>query len=68
MAGQIKYLIQQLINKRTGGDPGLVAPMKIKLIMKGVDPEQYTDSTPDSPAVIQRVITIAKEMGVDIGS
>ena len=68
MAGRIHFLIQRLIDRRTGGDTGLVAPLKIKLIMKGVDPEQYTASSPDNPSVIQRVITIAKEMGVDVES
>ena len=66
MAGKIKHLIERLIELRTKGDRGLVAPVKIKLIMKGVDPDLFDDSSPDNPMVIQRVITIAKEMGYEL--
>ncbi len=66
MAGQVKKLIDQLILLRTKGDRALVAPMKIKLIMKGVDPDLFEETTPDNPAIVQRVMTIAKEMGYDL--
>lgn len=66
MPGQIKNLIDRLIELRTKGDRSLVAPVKIKLIMKGVDPDLYDASSPDSPQIIQKVIGIAKEMGYDL--
>lgn len=66
MAGRIKELIDRLIELRTKGDRGLVAPVKIKLIMKGVDPDLFDANSPDTPQVVQRVIAIAKEMGYDI--
>lgn len=66
MAGKIKTLIERLIELRTKGDRGLVAPLKIKLIMKGVDPDLFDANSPDNPVVIQRVVTIAKEMGYDL--
>lgn len=66
MAGKVKELIDKLIDLRTNGDRALVAPMKIKLIMKGVDPDLFDTTSADNPVVIQRVITIAKEMGYDL--
>ena len=66
MAGKVRALIEQLIELRTKGQQGLVAPLKIKLIMKGVDPDLFDDSSPDNPVVIHRIITIAKEMGYDL--
>ncbi len=66
MAGKVKALIERLIELRTKGDRGLVAPLKIKLIMKGVDPDLYDANSPDNPVVIQRVVTIAKEMGYEL--
>ena len=66
MAGKVKELIDRFIELRTKGDRGLVAPLKIKLIMKGVDPDLFDASSPDNPVVIQRVITIAKEMGYEL--
>ncbi len=66
MAGQIKQLIDKLIELRTNGDRGLVAPIKIKLIMKGVDPDLFDANSPDNPMIMQRVKTIAKDMGFDL--
>lgn len=66
MAGKVKELIDRLIELRTKGDRGLVAPVKIKLIMKGVDPDLFDAASADNPMVIQRVITIAKEMGYEL--
>ncbi|MDR0363239.1 MAG: hypothetical protein LBJ46_11240 [Planctomycetota bacterium] len=66
MPGKIKSLITRLIELRTKGDKGLVAPTKIKLIMKGIDPDMYDDASPDNPVVIQRVMTVAKEMGFNL--
>lgn len=66
MAGKVKFLIDQLIDLRTKGDKGLVAPIKIKLIMKGVDPDMFDANSPDNPVVIQRLMTIAKEMGYEL--
>lgn len=66
MAGKVKQLIDRLIELRTKGDRSLVAPLKIKLIMKGIDPDLYSVDSPDNPAVVQRVLTIAKEMGYEL--
>lgn len=66
MAGKIKYMIERLIELRTKGDRGLVAPLKIKLIMKGVDPDLFDAQSPDTPAIIQRIAAVAREMGYDL--
>lgn len=66
MPGKVKELIDQLIVLRTKGDHGLVAPLKIKLIMKGIDPDLFDASSPDNPAMIKKVITIAGEMGYNL--
>lgn len=66
MPGKVKELIDQLIILRTKGDKGLVAPLKIKLIMKGIDPDLFDASSPDNPTMVKKVITIASEMGYEI--
>lgn len=68
MAGKIRELIDQLIHLRTDGKPGLVAPLKIKMIMKGVDPDLYDASSADDNVIINRIVTIAHEMGYDLNS
>jgi hypothetical protein len=66
MAGKVKQLIHTLIQQRTKGDPGLIPSTKIKLIMKGVDPDLFTDDSPDNNVIIQRIMNIAKEMGLQL--
>jgi hypothetical protein len=56
-------MITELIRLRVGDNPHLQAPFKIKLIMKGIDPDSYTAQSPDDPIVIQRLKTIAQSMG-----
>ncbi len=66
MAGKIKVMIEQLIEMRTKGNPHMIAPLKIKLIMKGIDPDLYNDGSDDNPVVIQRLQSIAKAMGCEL--
>lgn len=64
MPGKIKAMIDTIIAKRSQGNPNLVAPLKIKLIMKGIDPDQWSDASPDDPVVIARLQSAARDMGV----
>lgn len=66
MAGKIRFMIERLIELRTRGDRGLIAPLKIRLIMKGIDPDLFDADTPDTPAIIQRLAAIAREMGYEL--
>ena len=66
MAGTIHRLIIRLIERRTGGNPGLVPSIKIKLIMKGVDPDQHNENSADDPAMIARLYAIARDMSIDL--
>jgi hypothetical protein len=36
--------------------------------MKGVDPDMFDSASPDNPVIIQRIITMAKEMGLELAS
>ena len=63
MPGQIKSMITQLFLLRVGDNPHLKAPFKIKLIMKGIDPDLFDERSEDDPVVIQRLQNIAKSMG-----
>jgi hypothetical protein len=64
MAGTIKKLIDTLIEKKTKGNPTLLLTTKTKLVLKGLNPDIYTASTPDDPAVIAKLKAIAMEMGI----
>jgi len=66
MAGTAHRLITRLIELRTGGNPGLAPSIKIKLIMKGVDPDRHHANSPDDPATIARLRAIARDMSIEL--
>jgi hypothetical protein len=64
MAGLIKQMIDTIIEKKTRGNPTLVLTTKTKFILKGLNPDSYTASSTDDPAVIAKLRVIASEMGI----
>jgi hypothetical protein len=64
MTGKIRKMIDQIIEKKSGGRSVLANVVETKLILKGIDPAKFTASSPDDPAMIARVSQIAAEMGV----
>lgn len=64
MAGQIKKMIDTIIAKRSQGNPTIVLTTITKLTLKGIDPTRFTSSSDDDPAMIQKVKTVAAELGV----
>ena len=66
MAGQIKKMLDQIIETRSQGDPFLALTTKTKLVLKGVNPEKYDVDSDDNPWVINEVRRIAKELGVTL--
>lgn len=64
MAGKIKAMCNTILEKRAGGNPKIEKITKTKLILKGVNPDQYTASSADDPAIIAKLTEIAKELGV----
>jgi hypothetical protein len=66
MAGQIKKMLDKIIETRSQGDRVIALTTKTKLVLKGINPEKYGDDSEDDPAVISRVKQIAQELGVAI--
>ena len=66
MAGKIKQLADAIIAARSQGKATLVVTTRTKLILKGVDPDQYTVDSPDDPAVIDKLKQVAAEMNVTL--
>jgi hypothetical protein len=61
MAGKIKAMIDTLIAQRAQGNPALEGVVKIKLILKGIDPKNYTSDSPDDPAIIAKLNELIRE-------
>jgi len=66
MAGKIKSLIDQIIEKRAKGNPLLADMTKTKMIMKGIDPSQFSSSSPDDSSIIEKLTNLAKELKISI--
>ncbi len=66
MAGRIKRMIDVIIEQRAKGNPLLMDTTKAKLIFKGVNPDGFTPTSPDDPALEARLRCIATEMGVSL--
>ena len=66
MAGKIKSLIDQIIEKRAKGNPLLADMTKTKMIMKGIDPSQFSSASPDDPSIIEKLSNLARELKISI--
>jgi len=64
MAGQIKKMLDQIIETRSRGDSFLALTTKTKLVMKGINPDKYDCNSADNPWVIRDIRRIAKELNV----
>ena len=47
MPGQIKHLVDSILEQRAKGSPTLFYATKTKLILKGVNPDNFTAVSPD---------------------
>ncbi|HTP64446.1 MAG TPA: hypothetical protein VMJ66_03565 [Geobacteraceae bacterium] len=61
MAGKIKVMIDTLVKQRAQGNSVLEGVVKIKLILKGIDPKMYTPESDDDPAIIAKLEDLIKE-------
>ena len=66
MAGQIKQLLDTLINKRSKGNSVIASTTIAKLTLKGINPNNYTSTSIDDEAVIKRIYEISHEMGITL--
>jgi hypothetical protein len=64
MAGQIKKLIDSVVQARSKGNAALATITRAKLAFKGINPDKYTDNSPDDPAVLSKLQSIADELNI----
>lgn len=64
MAGQIRRMIDEIIEKKSKGNQAIVGAIKTKLILKGIRPDSYTTNSPDDPQVMGKIKDLAREMGI----
>jgi hypothetical protein len=66
LAGKIKQIIDDIVAKRSKGNETIRNITLAKLMLKGVNPDSYTNLSPDDPVLIARLHQIAVEMGVNL--
>jgi hypothetical protein len=66
MAGQIKHMIDSIVEQRAKGNPTIALTTKTKLVLKGLNPDRFDSGSPDDPAVITKVKAIAADLGVHV--
>jgi len=66
MAGKVKKMIDEIIFRKSNGNPTFMMATKTKLILKGLNPDKFTASSEDDPVMIQKVMAVAKDMGVQL--
>ncbi len=55
MAGKVRKLIEELIHLRARGAPALEHFVKVNLVLNGIDPDRFGDTTPDEPEKIAKL-------------
>jgi len=68
MAGQIKQMVDSIVEQRANGNPTIALTTKAKLVLKGVNPGSFSETSPDDPVIIARLKKIAADFGVQVGS
>jgi hypothetical protein len=67
MAGKIKKMIDTIIEQRSKGSRIIAGTIKVKLILKGINPDSFNHKSNDNPLIIKQLEKFAKDFGVDFG-
>lgn len=59
-------MIDAILEKRSKGNATIALTTKTKFVLKGINPDRFDSNSPDDPAVVAKIKTIAAEMGVSI--
>jgi hypothetical protein len=66
MSGQVRSMIDQIIDQRSRGNAVLATTTRTKLILKGLDPAAHDASSPDDPMLVARLRDLAAELSVTL--
>jgi hypothetical protein len=55
MHGTIEKLINSIIDQRAKGDPAVEKLIKVKLLLKGIDPSKFSGDSADDPTIIDKL-------------
>jgi len=66
MAGEIKRMIDRIIEARSQGNQALVSSTRIKLVMKGIHPDRFDQTSPYDPVIVAKLQKLAQDLGLTL--
>jgi hypothetical protein len=66
MAGAVRKMLDTIVEQRSKGSELLAGTTRTKLILKGLNPDKFSASSPDDPALVARVREVAAELNVHL--
>ncbi len=64
--GKAKKMIDELIEKKAQSNSFQVNNIKMKLMFKGIIPDDITDDTPDTEELISKIEGVAEQFEVNL--
>jgi hypothetical protein len=62
--GRAKKLLDAIILKRSRGVGSIAKAIRIKIALKGINPESLTPDTPDDPVLLRKLLELARSYGL----
>ena len=64
--GRAKKLLDAIILKRSRGVGAIAKTIKIKIALKGINPDSLTPDTPDDPVLLKKLVDLARSYGLQV--
>ena len=64
--GRAKRLLDAIILKRSRGVGSIAKAIKIKIALKGINPDSLTPDTPDDPVLLRKLLALARSYGLKV--
>jgi hypothetical protein len=64
MAGKIRQIIDEILNKRAKGNEMLTTIIQSKMLLIGVNPNRYTLQSADDPLIIAELEKLTKQFNI----
>jgi hypothetical protein len=64
--GKAKKILDAIILKRSRGVGAIAKAIKIKIALKGINPDSLTPDTPDDPVLLKKLLDLARSYGLQL--
>lgn len=64
--GRAKKILDAIILKRSRGVGAIAKAIKVKIALKGINPDNLTPNTPDDPVLLKKLLKLAQSYGLRV--